>query len=497
MSATTIPTTSPTLADQLLGLTFPSSPPPALLARFAEEYAIPSYLAGSGLRRGSIEGDDGRRSPPEPYRDPDAMLNTFIQHLLNPEHADTQPNLLAIGYELEALLSMYPGSVKLCVSSRPSSIYHVAELEVAGIPSSSSMGGEGRQASQAWTDAVADEALGLAGGERIRYEVTLPAWEDGDAPQGVEAGAEVPRLRVLVSLPPTYPDSSPPQLQLLGRYVGNYGIDAGLFGDITRTYITSSGVPFASGDVCVFEGLNHVQSLVRTWYASHLSSAQTSELERKKPLALALTSQSQPLSRTSTPDPTSAEMRPSPSRATFSYTRHQKSSSDGTETPSAITNAEAGLPVGLTIISSDPIHDRKSTFVGHAIRVTDEREVPLVIHELLSDKKIAKAAHPAIFAYRIVKDVGGVAGKVINSDYDDDGESAAGARLSHLLEILELENVLVVVTRWFGGTLLGSDRFKHISQAAREALEAAGFLDEKEKEKEKESGGGNKRRGKR
>jgi hypothetical protein len=53
--------------------------------------------------------------------------------------------------------------------------------------------------------------------------------------------------------------------------------------------------------------------------------------------------------------------------------------------------------------------------MGHAVRVTDEREVPLVIHEILSDKKVAKAAHPAIFAYRIAKDVGGAAGKVYAS----------------------------------------------------------------------------------
>lgn len=63
-------------------------------------------------------------------------------------------------------------------------------------------------------------------------------------------------------------------------------------------------------------------------------------------------------------------------------------------------------------------------------------------------------------------------------DYDDDGETQAGARLKHLLEILELENVLVVVSRWYGGILLGPDRFKHINQAARDALELAGCLDD-------------------
>ena len=69
-------------------------------------------------------------------------------------------------------------------------------------------------------------------------------------------------------------------------------------------------------------------------------------------------------------------------------------------------------PTGLRIFHSEPIVEKRSTFIGHAVRVTDEREVPLVIHELLSDRKIAKATHPAIFAYRIAKDVGGAAGKI-------------------------------------------------------------------------------------
>lgn len=38
--------------------------------------------------------------------------------------------------------------------------------------------------------------------------------------------------------------------------------------------------------------------------------------------------------------------------------------------------------------------------------------------------------------------------------------------------------MLVVVTRYFGGIHLGPDRFKHINQAARNALEKGGLLDE-------------------
>lgn len=44
----------------------------------------------------------------------------------------------------------------------------------------------------------------------------------------------------------------------------------------------------------------------------------------------------------------------------------------------------------------------------------------------------------------------------------------------------EINNVLLVVTRWFGGTHLGPDRFKHINHAARNALEMGGFLDQVE-----------------
>lgn len=34
-----------------------------------------------------------------------------------------------------------------------------------------------------------------------------------------------------------------------------------------------------------------------------------------------------------------------------------------------------------------------------------------------------------------------------------------------------MENRIVVVSRWFGGILLGGDRFRHIKQVALEAIE--------------------------
>lgn len=53
-------------------------------------------------------------------------------------------------------------------------------------------------------------------------------------------------------------------------------------------------------------------------------------------------------------------------------------------------------------------------------------------------------------------------------------ESMAGQKLASLLELMGTNDVLVVVSRWFGGTLLGPVRFKYIANVARELLEACG-----------------------
>jgi putative IMPACT (imprinted ancient) family translation regulator len=116
--------------------------------------------------------------------------------------------------------------------------------------------------------------------------------------------------------------------------------------------------------------------------------------------------------------------------------------------------------------ASETITDRKSRFVGHAAAVSSLGDVAAAVEALLEDKKIARATHPAIYAYRF----GGEAGS------DDSGEAQAGSRLLAMLEQHKVDNAVVVVTRWYGGSQLGADRFRRINQAGREALEAAGLI---------------------
>ncbi|KZV64073.1 ribosomal protein S5 domain 2-like protein [Peniophora sp. CONT] len=131
------------------------------------------------------------------------------------------------------------------------------------------------------------------------------------------------------------------------------------------------------------------------------------------------------------------------------------------------------LPEGTQVYEAEPVTVQKSVFVGRACRLDDPSHVPVILAWIMQQKGVAKAAHPIIHAWRCK-----VNGLEQQGD-DDDGETAAGDRLARLLELVEAENVLVVVTRYFGGVKLGPSRFKYISQAARNALDAGGLLKER------------------
>jgi len=113
------------------------------------------------------------------------------------------------------------------------------------------------------------------------------------------------------------------------------------------------------------------------------------------------------------------------------------------------------------------IEDRKGVFQGHFASITSPDQVKTVLNKLKSNPKIGRAFHN-MWAYRIRNCNGQIA-----QDCDDDGEAHAGGRLSHLLDILDCSNHMVIVSRWYGGIHLGPDRFKHINNAARSVMEQA------------------------
>lgn len=133
------------------------------------------------------------------------------------------------------------------------------------------------------------------------------------------------------------------------------------------------------------------------------------------------------------------------------------------------------------IYRGPPYHPPKSgpaeTMIAHVASVETMDHVNWVLAELLfNDKKVAKATHNMI-AYRFWD----THRECWVSDNDDDGEKGAGAKLAALLEMANVTNVIVVVSRWFGGIHLGPSRFKYFASVARDALEESGFIHEKKK----------------
>jgi Uncharacterized protein family UPF0029/RWD domain len=127
--------------------------------------------------------------------------------------------------------------------------------------------------------------------------------------------------------------------------------------------------------------------------------------------------------------------------------------------------------IAAKIVHGEPLTEKKSTFQAHVVPITDPSEIPSIMEFLLQNKKIRAATHN-IMAYRIEGSREGT----FFQDSDDDGESAAGGRLLHLLQMVDARNVVVVVSRWFGGTLLGPARFGLINKAARELLDSQGMI---------------------
>ncbi len=109
------------------------------------------------------------------------------------------------------------------------------------------------------------------------------------------------------------------------------------------------------------------------------------------------------------------------------------------------------------------ITEKKSKFICHAYHVESVEEAEEVIKKLR--KKYYDARHNC-FAYRIIKDD--------ISRMSDDGEPSgtAGTPMLNILLGRNLSNILVVVTRYFGGILLGTGGLvRAYSSAVAETLD--------------------------
>jgi putative IMPACT (imprinted ancient) family translation regulator len=108
------------------------------------------------------------------------------------------------------------------------------------------------------------------------------------------------------------------------------------------------------------------------------------------------------------------------------------------------------------------VSDRGSRYAVSGAAVQSKAEIDIFLKQLKSNKKFAKATHNSWAAILTAE------GPLRN----DDGESGAAAAILRMLEREGLTNHIITVTRWYGGTHLGGDRFRHVTTCTRAYLDA-------------------------
>ena len=119
------------------------------------------------------------------------------------------------------------------------------------------------------------------------------------------------------------------------------------------------------------------------------------------------------------------------------------------------------------------ITEKRSRFIGQVWPVASEEEARVLIAET---KAVYHDARHNCWCYILRAGSGGPAAV----RYADDGEpqGTAGQPMLEVLRRAGAENVLCVVTRYFGGILLGTGGLtRAYSQAAKLALESAGLAE--------------------
>lgn len=125
----------------------------------------------------------------------------------------------------------------------------------------------------------------------------------------------------------------------------------------------------------------------------------------------------------------------------------------------------------IKIESKTEIKIKGSKFISQAIPCANEIEAEEILGSVRN--KYHDATHHC-FAYRV-----GV-GKGMKSRYSDAGEPSgtAGRPIFDQIKGRELTNLIVVVTRYFGGIKLGTGGLTHAySDSGREAIEKAGIIE--------------------
>lgn len=221
----------------------------------------------------------------------------------------------------------------------------------------------------------------------IELAVTLP-WEASDQ-----------TVKMHLVIPCGYPaGTTAPTLTLVNRSLLGVTIDHNTRATVDGMFGASSVLPWTEGESVLFQGIDTAIEVLRTW---------SSGIDQKAPVPH---ESERSLSQIPSPPPI----------------RHIDTS---------------------TLVRSDSIMERKSEFLGHAVKLHHPDDVRENTHaRFLTSLPTLWRPTSASSARRTRRSTRGYAGRLMacyimvrkpaDQDCDDDGEAAAGGRLAHLLELV-------------------------------------------------------------
>ena len=107
------------------------------------------------------------------------------------------------------------------------------------------------------------------------------------------------------------------------------------------------------------------------------------------------------------------------------------------------------------------VTDRGSKYAVSGVPIDSRDAAKAYLKALKRNKSYAKATHNTWAA--VLSN-----GQPLKSD---DGEAGAGMVIVRMLQREALQDHMIVVTRWFGGTHLGGGRFRHVRSCVRHYLD--------------------------
>ena len=129
-----------------------------------------------------------------------------------------------------------------------------------------------------------------------------------------------------------------------------------------------------------------------------------------------------------------------------------------------IKPGSSGIACQMEIVRAPQTQHEGSRFQASRVEIDDPSDVTPALQAVYADPQVAGATHN-IYAYRIRS------GEKLHEHFEDDGEFGAGRRLMDLLRENDAENILVCVTRWYGGRHIGPARFQMVIDNAKSVLQ--------------------------